>query len=266
MDPTASSQHDDRVTVCATAVIAACVVTIAHEAAGHGSACLAAGGRIVRLTSVYFSCSVHSAWVAPAGPAGNLAAAAAARALLIVLPAGRPRARLLLLLVMAFSLFWAAGYLLYSMTLGVGDYAIAERDAFGKGGWPAMLIGWSLGLLLYLVAIRATTRAAQPFARPSTPASTSRARSLLGLSWLAASLAACVAAAFYAPGRLDAVRQAALELGAASLPLLFVAPRARAGTQLEPPATRSGLWISLAVLLFLGFVLTLGRGVDAGPG
>jgi len=158
---------------------------------------------------------------------------------------------------MAFSLFWAAGYLLYSMTLGVGDYAIAAHDAFGQVGWQATLVGWALGLLLYWAGIRAALRAAQWFARPTAFS----ARSLLGLSWLAASLAACLAAAFYAPGRLEAIKQAALELGASSLPLLLFAPQLRTGLQQERPLARTGLWTGLAVLLFIGFVLTLGRGL-----
>jgi hypothetical protein len=36
----------DRLTICAIAVVAACATAVAHEALGHGSACVAFGGRI----------------------------------------------------------------------------------------------------------------------------------------------------------------------------------------------------------------------------
>ena len=52
-----TTQQDDAATIAAAAIIAACLTTIAHEALGHGGACLASGGRIVLLTSVYFECA-----------------------------------------------------------------------------------------------------------------------------------------------------------------------------------------------------------------
>jgi len=251
-------------TICAIAVGAACLAAIAHEAIGHGCACLVAGGHIVRLTSVYFDCDVRSVWIAPAGPAGNLAAGTLAWALLKILPGGQPRARLLLLLIMAFSLFWAAGYLLYSMTLGIGDWAIAARDAFGPPEWRWKLAGWALGLLLYGVTVRETVRAARPFSADTEARSGSRAQSMLRLSWTAAALSACLAAALYAPDRLGAIGQAALEIGAGSMPMLALRPRS--ADRIEPALTRSGLWITLGALLFLGFAATLGRGVRTVPG
>jgi hypothetical protein len=248
-------------------VIAACLATIAHEAIGHGGACLASGGHITLLTSVYFDCDLRSVWIAPAGPAGNLVAGVLAWALLKVLPTGRPRARLLLLLMMAFSVFWAAGYLMYSMTLGIGDWAIAARDAFGQPEWPWKLAGWVLGVLLYRFGIRETVRAARPFTRDQEEITGIRARSLLRLSWSAAAISACLAAALYAPGRLGAIKQAALEIGAASLPLLIISPRApRAADRTELLLGRSRLWIGLGVLLFLLFAATLGRGIISAPG
>jgi hypothetical protein len=131
-----SRNTDDPITVSAVAVAAACLTTIAHEAIGHGSACLASGGRITLLTSVYFECSPRSPWIAAAGPAGNLLVAALAWLALKHARIGVPRLRLLLLFTMAFSLLWEAGYLLYAMVLNEGDYAIAARAAFGVPAWP----------------------------------------------------------------------------------------------------------------------------------
>ena len=41
-----------RATVAAIAIIAMVLATAAHEAIGHGAACLLAGGHITQLTSV----------------------------------------------------------------------------------------------------------------------------------------------------------------------------------------------------------------------
>lgn len=206
---------DDRLTVCAVAVIAACIVTTDHEAIGHGSACLLLGGRIKLLTSVYFDCAGSRASVAACGPLGNLIGATLAWLALKILPAGRPRLRLLLLLVMAMEFFWEAGYMLYSMALGEGDYAIAARAAFGALAWPLRIAIFCAGIALYMIAIRAAVSAARPFAD---------AGALLRLSWFAASLAAVLASAFYAPDRGAAMIQGALEIGAGSIPLFASGP------------------------------------------
>jgi hypothetical protein len=73
-----------------------------------------------------------------------------------------------------------------------------------------------------------------------------------------------LAAALYAPDRLGAIGQAALEIGAGSLPMLALRPLSV--DRIEPPLSRSALWIILGVLLFLGFTATLGRGIRAIPG
>ena len=113
--------RDNRLTVAAIAILAMCAATFAHEAAGHGTACLLLGGRITQLTSVYFDCSRHGIWLPAAGPLGNLVAAALSAIALRRLPLGKPGGRLLLAMILAFSLFWAAGYLLYSAVTGEGD-------------------------------------------------------------------------------------------------------------------------------------------------
>jgi hypothetical protein len=240
---------DDWLTVSAIAILAACIVTIDHEAIGHGSACLAFGGHIKLLTSVYFDCAGSRASVAAFGPIGNLAGATLAWLALKLLPAAHPRLRLLLLLVMAMGFFWEAGYMLYSTTLGEGDYAIAARAAFGALAWPLRIAIFCAGIALYAVAIRATASAARPFAN---------AGALLRLSWLAASVAAVVATAFYAPDRQAAMIQGALEIGAGSIPLLG---RFRGSGPAGVTIGRSIGWVASAAVVYVAFVATLGHGL-----
>jgi hypothetical protein len=243
--------RDDKITVGAVAIIAMCVATAAHEAMGHGTACLLLGGRITLLTSVYFHCAVQSRFVSPAGPLGNLLAAVAGWAAMRLLPTSHPRAKLFALLLMAFSLFWAFGYLVSSLVTGNGDYAIAMRDFLGKTEETSRICGIVAGAVLYLLF-------SGHFGAESTRLLGTRAARVSRAAWLAATVAAIVAAALYRPGRGDAMFQAGLEIGAASIPLLI--PRRGNGAGELPPIARSMAWLAVAVILFAGFALTLGAG------
>lgn len=250
---------DDAVTVWSIAVLSACVATIAHEAVGHGSACLLLGGTITRLTSVYFRCSARSLWVAAGGPLGNLAAFAIACAGFSLVPTRMARMKLFLLLLAAISIFWFAGYLIYSAVLNDGDFYFVATDLLGKPSLPIRAGSAVFGVGLYELGIRVT----RSFAGQLTQ-DTACARRLLMQSWLAASLSACIAALAYAPDPLLATRQAALEIGAACLPMLgrMMAGPARAGpyaTKIE----RSWIWIGASLSGFAIFVATLGRGMSA---
>lgn len=253
----ADMQRDDRLTIAAIAVAAMCIVTTDHEGLGHGSACLAFGGDITRLTSVYFRCSVPSPWIDIGGPAGNLLGGLIALLILQVTPTRAARARLSLLLVTAFALYWEGGYVIYSMLKLDGDWFFAAQAAFGEPDWLWRIGGTALGVLLYFLGTRATGAAFRSIVSDSK-----RLALLARLSWLSASIAACVAAMFYAPDRLDAVHQAALEIGAGSWPLLVLPALIR-----EPAAeaniiiSRNYGWIVFASLLYAAFVATLGRGI-----
>jgi len=257
-----SAGRDDLPTAAALGVIAACCSAVAHEALGHGSECLAIGGRIARLTNVYFDCVGRDASTAIAGPAGNLAAGMAAALLFSLTPAVRPRLKLLLLLVSAFSLFWEAGYMLYAAAKGEGDYVFFLQNIGAAASSRPMLVAF--GFALYLVTVAWVARGVRAFGPGAEPTLAARARRLLWPAWLGGALAEIAAAAFYAPGRLEAMHQAALEIGAASIPLLVIplrlwplpGPRASA-----PLARRSAAWIAAAVVVFAVFAATLGRGL-----
>jgi len=236
--------RDDAATVCAIAVLAMIAATVAHEAVGHGGVCLLLGGKIVQLTSVYFSCNGGNGWVPAAGPLGNLAAALLGWVGLLLLPAGAIRARLLCFLLWAFSLFWFAGYLVYDMAFGGGDYIFTARALFG--GANLRPSAGAVGVVLYLFIARRVAAKARALAFAS----------LLRPAWIAASVAAVAAALAYAPSREYAAIQAALEIGAASLSLLLVQPVPQ-----DAVIVRSPVWIGAAAILYAAFVLTLGRGI-----
>lgn len=229
------------------------VATFAHEAAGHGGACLIAGGRTTQLTSVYFDCSAMTGYVALGGPLGNFAAALLGWAGLRVLPQAEVRARLMALLVLAFSAFWGAGYLIYAMAKGHGDYALAAHELLALPPEVWRPAGILLGIGLYWVSIRLVGSWAGRVTGD-------RAATLLRTAWIAASAAAVLAAALYQPNPAGAMIQAGLEIGAASLPLLF--PRRRGiGEPATPAISRSLGLIVAAIALLAVFAATLGRGV-----
>jgi hypothetical protein len=248
--------RDDIATVCAIAVLAICATTVAHEAMGHGGACLLLGGRIMQLTNVYFQCSVHSRFIAPAGPAGNYLAGILAWLAQFAIPRHAVRARLLALLIMAFSLFWEAGYLISAMATAHGDYVFAARDFLGNPEWAWRAGGIVVGILLYRLFIRTLAACLRSFA--TTPARVPR---LLRSAWLAALVTACAAASLYASGRVGAMAQAAGEV-AGAFPLLYPYARIHAAeNNAAPTIMRSHGWIGIAVVVFAIFVATLGRGL-----
>jgi hypothetical protein len=247
--------RDDVTTTGTIAIIAMCAATAAHEALGHGGACLLLGGRITLLTSVYFHCAVQSIFVSPAGPLGNLVAGIAGWAAMQMLPISHPRAKLFALLVTAFSFYWAFAYLVSSLATGEGDYAISVRDFLGSLNNVWRVSGIIIGAALYLLFSRALCARAIGFLGERTTG-------ILRTAWLAATVATIAAAALYMPDRAHATKEAGLEIGVASIPLLI--PRRHAtGAGEIPPITRSTGWIAAAIVVFAAFALTLGRGYPA---
>lgn len=257
--------RDDLLTVCAIGVVAACITTVSHEALGHGLVCLSHGGTITRLTNVYFRCSIGDPWISPGGPFGNYMAALSAWLIQRSLPRTWTGPRLLFVMVMAFSLFWEAGYLLYTAVKKEGDYAFAFRD-FGAGPWWPWAAAVA-GVVVYWLGVRLVARAGAGFAPTAGGSAARRAAGLILPAYLAGSFAEIAAGAFYGPDRLEAMHQAALELLAANFPLLFIHPlaaRARPSAgQGAPPLVRQPAWIAGGLVLLAVFVLTLGRGVPA---
>jgi hypothetical protein len=255
--PTAAPQpRDDVPTLAAIAILGMMISTVAHEAVGHGGMCLATGGQITRLTSVYFHCSPQTTLDTIGGPLGNLAAGVIALFACRFVPARFARTRLLLIFVTAFSLFWEGGYLMHAMLKRDGDWFFAARDVLGEAGETGWRIGGGvLGLLLDVACVTITARALRPYANGE-----GRAQRIARWVWLIAAATSVAAAGVY-PDR-DALKQAALEIGGASLPLLILAPKAGRETA-APQMTRSWPWIAAAVVLFAVFVWTMGRGIPA---
>ena len=247
---------NDTLTVCALAVIAMCVVTVAHEAFGHGSACLLLGGHITLLSSSIFHCDLRSGWIDPAGPAGNLIIGFIAWVARKASPPGFARTRLLLLLVTAFSFFWEGGYLMRAMIARDGDLYFFAQFLFGEPSVAMRAIGFFIGLALYALAVRITARGL------SRMFDVREARSVARIAWIAATVAAAAAALLYRGQPLwPDLHDAILEIGAASLPLLLIPRGNDAAPQARAIIGRSYAFVAAAAIVFAIFAATLGRGI-----
>ncbi|HEV7491626.1 MAG TPA: hypothetical protein VGO25_12515 [Rhodanobacteraceae bacterium] len=249
----------DRMTLAAIGVLAMCIVTTAHEALGHGAACLLAGGNITLLTSSMFRCSVASPWIDPAGPATNLLVGSLAWFLRATLPLRSASLRMLLLAITALAYFWEGAYLVDAMLTRSGDAYLFLRSMSGDVAAPERIFVASVGLALYIACVRMTARAIA-LASPNERV----ARICARLLWLGAMLSATAAAAFCRVAGLGNLRDAMLEIGAASLPLLLMRPRAQPArsTSGVPTAIERNFWlIALTLVAYVAFVATLGHGI-----
>ena len=253
--------NTDWYTVAAIGLIAMCVVTVDHEALGHGGACLAMGGHITVLTSSVFRCNVHSVWIDPAGPGANVLAGTVSMLMATRIPRHLTALRLLLTLVTSFSFFWEAGYLIKAMLDRRGDLYFTAEDFLGEPSFWWRATGVAIGVILYWVTARWASRALTGLF-PNTGLARRAAR----VAWVAATVGTALATLAALPqvgGGLLALKDAVLEIGAASFPLLLI-PRKRSGPTADSNPTsvgRSVMTICLSLALYLVFAATLGRGL-----
>src|SRR5579862_32321 len=268
----APASKNDWLTIAALGLLAMCIVTFDHEGLGHGSACLFLHGHIRLLSSSLFRCDVRSGWIDPAGPASNLLAGTLALVCLRFVPEKLLNLKLLLILITAFSYFWEGGYVMRAMLRRQGDlYYFAEFLLSNVTPWERCVAAGA-GLALFVFAARRTSNVLSslwPDART--------ARAVARTAWAGATVGAAVAALVYAgPGWAGNLRDAVLEISAASFPLLLI-PRAswphslvapsNSAAAAQPPAfiARSATTIVLAAAVYAIFAATLGHGVVSMP-
>jgi hypothetical protein len=250
--------RNDALTVAAIALLAMCFVTFDHEALGHGGMCLALGGHIRILTSSVFRCDLQSVWIDPAGPFGNLLMGALALALVGAVPRRSSGIRLFLILVAAFSFFWEAGYVIEAMRSRHGDLYSAGQDFLGEPSTGWRIGGALTGFSLYLFTARWTSRSLLDL-WPRADA----ARSVARTAWAVASIGAALAALAYTGEGFGDLRDAVLEIGASSWPLLLI-PRSNPSAAEALPAegiVRNWTVVGTSAVVYAIFLATLGRGL-----
>lgn len=233
--------------IAAFTFIMACT---SHEVLGHGAACLAEGGRITLLTSVYFHCENAGVITDLAGPFANSVFGFGAYVLL-----GRrswpANVRLFLVLTVAFNLFWLAGCMLVSAIANKSDFAYALGVLAVNPHWLGRVVLGALGFLVYWFGMRATSK----HVAQDTP---------LAFSYAVAGIVSCGAALFFVGSVAPAVREAALEsFGSAIGLLLLNRGKLRRRSHRSPviPHPSGYSWLGAGVLATIAFFLLLGRGL-----
>ena len=255
----ATETHDNAITIASLGLLAYASADIAHHVLGHGGACLALGGSIVSLSSVFVNCSLHGATIDLAGPLANLALGLAA---LLVAGVARPTAtptRLFWVLVAAFNLMWFSGQLVFSVATGTDDWAWAmHRFSIGAPGRYGLI---AVGALCYFVTYFFAAAGMVNLSHPRA-----RARRIILIVWLTAGVTACATAAL----DHDAVRalllQAIPQSFLLSIGLLWVPARAASRSTNTSPAAAvsfSVRWVIGAAIVGVASILVLGPGMIA---
>ncbi len=274
--------RDDAPTLMAIAVLAFIVADVAHEVIGHGAAYLAVGGRsFVMTTTRWIGQGPHADSAGRlfagvehgdlfgrifslGGPLGSLLFAGLAGLALRSLRHAGVRPRLFLWLAMAFNLFWGVGYLIYSGVTGSGDWAESIRGVPPALFWRLLML--VAGLLLYRLAMKALASTIGRFIPLDDPEARGRVGRLVWLSYWAAGVTACVAAAFDPRGADQVYKSAALVSFCSAAGLLAVPRLLRrlpfSSEIAGDPIARSLGWILAAVLAASLYVGALGPGVS----
>jgi hypothetical protein len=148
----------DALTVAAIAAAAYAICAFAHEAGGHGGACVLVGCRPQLLTSMSFD---GDASLLPASAVRIIAAGGSIVNAILALvgflwlrriPASRSAMWFFCWLLATISLLQATGYLMFSGLGGVGDWAVVVADLPGGGLWRGVLA--VAGGVSYWLAVR----------------------------------------------------------------------------------------------------------------
>jgi len=263
-------RRPDALTLAAIAAAAYAISAFAHEALGHGGACVLLGCRPQLLTSMSFDGDASllpasaTRIIAAGGSIVNVIIALAGFLWLRRIPASRPAMWFFCWLLATVSLLQATGYLMFSGLGGVGDWAVVVEGLPGGGMWRAILA--VAGGVSYWLAVRYSM---QVIGSRLTSAATQRAREAYGYTMLA----------YFVGGGLGLVG-GLFDPNAAAILLISGVAAALGGTsgllwgpQLlrnptfvspstpMPPLQRSVPWIVIGAIAALVHIVVLGPGL-----
>ena len=227
---------------------------ILHEVIGHGGVCLFIGQQIDLMSSVYFRSSPGSYITDLGGPIVNLITGLLIFVLLNRWKDMNSIYRFLLIIAMAFNLFWFSGTILQSSFSERGDwtYFISQIN-LGTLGKPLLVVA---GIAAYYFSIRLVSKQIQLFTSKFPEFPLKRA---VHYSYIAAAIAAMIAGLFFTSDRINAAKEGLLEI-VGSIPILFL----KIENQQESTyfKTESNTTFNLIIcIIFILFCLTLGRGI-----
>ena len=248
--------RDDIATVAAIGLVAYVCADIAHHALGHGAACLALGGQIRSLSSIFVNCSLTGAAIDLAGPFANVVVGLVALLASHLIPRA-PATRLFLVLAAAFNLFWFGLQLSFSAATRTDDWAWAIHYFHISEALRYSLV--AVGALAYVFSVRVLSVAMMRFAHPP-----GRAMVIVVTAWITAGAIACATAAFDTNPVSAILRHAAPQSLLISAGLLFLPARAARLPFTDSSYAaigRSVPWIVAAVIVGVVSIVYLGPGI-----
>lgn len=253
---------DDVTTLISIGAIAAVLAMIAHETLGHGAGCVAVGGHVTLLTSIWFRCLGATWFTDIAGPLGNIAAVVAVMLAWRAWPRWSGGTRVFLVLFAGINLFWFIGQLLYSAALDVDDLALVAR----AWGWPPLwrAVAIVAGVVAYACGVRAMTRLVRALAAAGDVEGVLRRR--VGIAYAAAAACAVLMGLLWARDPWGSAFTGFLAVGAAPVGLwraTLAAERTAAGAARGERVARSAAWIVAGVVVCIAFAWLQARGIGS---
>jgi hypothetical protein len=262
--------RDDTLTLVALGVLAFVVANLSHEALGHGLAALAVGAKPVMLTTCYFRATGNtSRWIPAGGGIANVVVGLLCFFLLRLLRTGSSHFRYFLVLVVAFNLFFAAGYPAYSGIAAFGDWADVTSGLTPR--WLGRVLLVIISVISYYVSLELVASVIRPYCGTRSSEGLARLRRLTLVPYLSSLGAASLAAALNPTG-WTVVFTSGLPAAAAAFGLTQMdhVPRACCSdsnvTMVSSitgisPITRSYAWIAAGSVVLGLFVGVLGPGI-----
>jgi hypothetical protein len=250
-------KRDDRLTVAAIAIVAFVIADVAHEVLGHGVGFFLAGGRsgiftTTRLIETQRLGERGGAIFDLGGPFGNLLFAALPWLAQRLLRRPAPRLRLLLWLVMTFSLYWAFGYLAFCGVVARADWFALIKGLPHLWLWRVLFI--AAGLALYRASMQLAASELRWLGHPR-----SGLGRLVFTSYLAAGCIGCAGCILDPRGAWEILNSGALTTFAAMIGLLQV-PRLSTAFG-DTDIDRSDAWIVSATVIAAFYIGMLGPGI-----
>jgi len=256
-----SSSADDVLSICAISIVAGILTNVLHEGVGHGLTALLTGAKSGVLTTVAWSSAYDSRLIEAGGTLANLAAALVFwLALRSAKHASMPN-RYFLLITCTFNLFTGTGYFFFSGVTNFGDWAAVISGLHLHWLWRALLV--IVGACSYFAAVLVVGVGLVRYVGIPRH-QRRRLRRLTIVPYLSAILLASVAGLLNPLG-IQLLWQSALPATAGGqsglLWLQYYIPRQTEPKRSPGQLARSYVWIGVAAILAILYVVVLGRGI-----
>jgi hypothetical protein len=253
--------RDDVLTICAISIVAGILSNILHEGVGHGFTALLTGAESGLLTTVAWSSAFDSRLVEAGGTLANLAAGLIFWCVLRNAQNLSTPIRYFVFISGAFNLFSGTGYFLFSGVTDFGDWAEVISGLHPHWLWRVLLV--VLGSVSYYAAVLVVGVGIVSYV--GVPGEQQRRlRKLTILPYFSAILLASIAGLLN-PFGIQLLWQSAMPATAGGqsglLWLQYYIPRGTEPRNAAEQLNRNYVWLAVAVVLGLIYVVVLGHGI-----